>query len=82
MIPGTAQRYAGDYATTELRPELRALDVGELGGPYAVYPIGDLDGDGFGDVYLTLAAYQTEPSAGFGYRSFIKYGGALTGVIH
>jgi hypothetical protein len=82
VIPGAAQRYAGDYATTEFRPELRALDVGELGGPYSVYPIGDLDGDGFGDVQLALAPYQTDVAVRVDYQTFIKYGGAFTAVIH
>jgi hypothetical protein len=83
VIPGTAQRYAGDYATNEFRPELRALDVGELGGPYGVYPIGDLDGDGSGDVQLTLARYQIDRYVpGSNYQSFIKYGGPLTAPIH
>jgi hypothetical protein len=82
VIPGTAQRYAGDYAAPLVRPELSVLEVGELGGPYGVYPIGDLDGDGFGDVQLTLAPYQTEIVVPRDFRSFIKYGGSLAAAIH
>jgi hypothetical protein len=83
VIPGTTQRYAGDYTAPLLRPELSILEVGELGGPYDVYPIGDLDGDGFGDVQLTLAPYRTDIATPRDFQSFIKYGGSLApAAIH
>jgi len=92
VIPGRAERYSGDYSYQPLDPELAPRDWTQSGGPVDGYPIGDIDGDGFADVQLTLSRIVPDYGApghfplGEGYsldfQPFIKYGGRLTTVIH
>jgi hypothetical protein len=79
VIPGQARRYSGDYATSLIHPELPARDLIQFNGAFDVYPIGDIDGDGFADVqFLMETAVRTNPVT---QEAFIKYGGPLGGVV-
>jgi hypothetical protein len=71
--------------------EVEPRDVTEFGGPQEVYPMGDIDGDGFADIQLTLSRVVPgydgdEPiflnDYSLDLQPFIKYGGPLTGAIH
>jgi hypothetical protein len=70
IIPGTAERYAGSYATTTLRPDLELRDPDAPSGPTHITPVGDIDGDGFSDLALRMEIPH-------GARMYIKYGGLL-----
>jgi hypothetical protein len=74
IIPGTAERYAGSYATTTLRPDLELRDPDAPSGPTHIAPLGDIDGDGFSDLALRM---ETPHSA----RMYIKYGGPLRSTL-
>jgi VCBS repeat protein len=75
VIPGQAQRYTGDYVTTLIHPELPARDQIQFNGAFDVYPVGDIDGDGFADVQVLMeTAVPTQPRT---LEAFIKYGGPL-----
>jgi hypothetical protein len=76
VILGASERYSGSYSTNPLRSDLPPRDVSELGGPNDVYPVGDIDGDGFTDVQLLMLSYDAA-SYSFDYQGFIKYGGDL-----
>jgi hypothetical protein len=79
VIPGQAQRYSGYYATQLIHPELPARDLTQFNGAFDVYPIGDIDGDGFADAqFLMETAVPTNPRT---LEAFIKYGGPLDGVV-
>jgi hypothetical protein len=79
VIPGQAERYTGDYVTALIHPELPARDLNQFNGAFGVYPIGDIDGDGFADVQLTMeTAVRTQPST---FEVFIKYGGPLDALV-
>jgi hypothetical protein len=74
IIPGTAERYAGSYATTTLRPDLELRDPDAPSGPTHIAPVGDIDGDGFSDLALRM-------EIPYSARMYIKYGGPLRSSI-
>ena len=80
LIPGGAKRYSGDYSLRSASSELAPRDLTQFAGPTALYPLGDIDGDGFADTQLELSRLLSDGSLDF--QPFIKYGGRLTTVIH
>jgi hypothetical protein len=77
LIPGTAERFVGPYDIVA-RINVGPREEGQFGSPAAVYSIGDVDGDGFGDARLSLTGL---PSDSIGAGWFIKYGGPLASDI-
>lgn len=75
------RRYAGTYDIETFRPNARAPSDADRGGPTQVFPIGDLDGDGFADARLFMAYYLSESRESYGQGWLIKYGGPLASDI-
>jgi hypothetical protein len=81
LIPGTVERFAGSYHLVE-RIDTAPRDEGQLGLPWGVYPVGDLDGDGFADVRVRMSNLDPDPDADDWSGWFIKYGAPLVSDIH
>jgi hypothetical protein len=81
VVRGATQRYSGEYSTSVLRSALPERNVAEPGGPHTVFPVGDLDGDGFVDAQLLMMSFDEGALQPTSFQGFIKYGGPLGSVV-